>query len=445
MSMVIRNNISALRILNIMNQHSSALTKSMLRLSSGRRINSAADDPSGYAISQRMQVQIRSLDQAARNAQNGMSLLKVSEGAVSSTVDILKTLKEKVLNAANDTNSDADRRIIQKELDQAIDQINDNASVSFNGKTLMDGSLNKQIGTATTSVFTNQKLGTATIAGSALTSLADRNGNTLDIKSTDKIKISFVQNGKTFTTSYDVGNTTLADIFSNATSAAGIAGYGFSGTQQAGSFIGVDATGVSTYTADGTSAFSVAAASSGVTGQISGFTISVSGKDGNIKKSINEKLDGFSESIRAQNRSGDNALSLQIGTKSNQSITTALTDMRAQALGLQGTDPVTGLTKNIDVTTREGANAAISVFDSAIAKALDEQTNIGAVESRLDYTVSNLTTASENLTAAESTIGDVNMAKEIMEYTKHNILMQAAQAMLAQANQSSMSILSLLK
>lgn len=445
MSMVIRNNISALRILNIMNQHSSALTNSMLRLSSGRRINSAADDPSGYAISQRMQVQIRSLDQAARNAQNGMSLLKVSEGAVSSTVDILKTLKEKVLNAANDTNSDADRRIIQKELDQAIDQINDNASVSFNGKTLMDGSLNKQIGTATTSVFTNQKLGTATIAGSALTSLADRNGNTLDIKSTDKIKISFVQNGKTFTTSYDVGNTTLADIFSNATSAAGIAGYGFSGTQQAGSFIGVDATGVSTYTADGTSAFSVAAASSGVTGQISGFTISVSGKDGNIKKSINEKLDGFSESIRAQNRSGDNALSLQIGTKSNQSITTALTDMRAQALGLQGTDPVTGLTKNIDVTTREGANAAISVFDSAIAKALDEQTNIGAVESRLDYTVSNLTTASENLTAAESTIGDVNMAKEIMEYTKHNILMQAAQAMLAQANQSSMSILSLLK
>ena len=445
MSMVIRNNISALRILNIMNQHSSALTKSMQRLSSGRRINSAADDPSGYAISQRMQVQIRSLDQAARNAQNGMSLLKVSEGAVSSTVDILKTLKEKVLNAANDTNSDADRRIIQKELDQAIDQINDNANVSFNGKPLMDGSLNKQIGTATTSVFTNQKLGMATIAGSALTSLADRNGNTLDIKSTDTIKISFVQNGKTFTTSYAVGNTTLADVFSNATSSAGTAGYGFSATQQAGSFIGVDATGVSTYTADGTSAFSVAAASSGVTGQISGFTISVSGKDGNIKKSINEKLDGFSESIRAQNKSGDNALSLQIGTKSNQSSTTALTDMRAQALGLQGTDPVTGLTKNIDVTTREGANAAISVFDSAIAKALDEQTNIGAVESRLDYTVSNLTTASENLTAAESTIGDVNMAKEIMEYTKHNILMQAAQAMLAQANQSSLSILSLLK
>ena len=443
--MVIRNNISALRILNIMNQHSSALTKSMQRLSSGRRINSAADDPSGYAISQRMQVQIRSLDQAARNAQNGMSLLKVSEGAVSSTVDILRTLKEKVLNAANDTNSDADRRIIQKELDQAIDQINDNANVSFNGKPLMDGSLNKQIGTATTSVFTNQKLGMATIAGSALTSLADRNGNTLDIKSTDTIKISFVQNGKTFTTSYAVGNTTLADVFSNATSSAGTAGYGFSATQQAGSFIGVDATGVSTYTADGTSAFSVAAASSGVTGQISGFTISVSGKDGNIKKSINEKLDGFSESIRAQNKSGDNALSLQIGTKSNQSITTALTDMRAQALGLQGTDPVTGLTKNIDVTTREGANAASSVFDSAIAKALDEQTNIGAVESRLDYTVSNLTTASENLTASESTIGDVNMAKEIMEYTKHNILMQAAQAMLAQANQSSLSILSLLK
>ncbi|MFA6850753.1 MAG: flagellin, partial [Selenomonadaceae bacterium] len=151
------------------------------------------------------------------------------------------------------------------------------------------------------------------------------------------------------------------------------------------------------------------------------------------------------ETIRAQNVSGNNALTLQIGTKSNQSITVGLTDMRAQALGLQGTDPITGIVKNIDVTTRDGASVAINVLDNAIQKALDEQTNIGAVENRLQTTINNLTTSSENLTAAESTICDTDMAKEIMEYTKNNILMQASQAMLAQANHSTSSVLSLLQ
>jgi len=445
MAMVIKNNISALNILNTMNKNSRALAKNMQKISSGMKINSAADDPSGYAIAQRMSIEIRSLDQASRNAQEGISSLKVAEGAVSSTLDILKTIKEKVINAANGTNTTADRRTIQKELDQAIDQINDNANVTFNGKTLVDGSMNKTIKTATTTVFTNQSLSTASLAASVLTDLKDRDGNLIDIKSSDTIKVSFVQNGKTVTTSYAVSNTTLASIFAKATAAASTTGYGFNGTLQAGSFIGIDATGVSSYTADGTSAFSVVAASSGTTGQISGFSISISGTDGNVKKAINAKLDAFSETIRAQNVSGNNALTLQIGTKSNQSITVGLTDMRAQALGLQGTDPTTGIVKNIDVTTRDGASVAINVLDDAIQKALDEQTNIGAVENRLETTINNLTTSSENLTAAKSTICDTDMAKEIMEYTKNNILMQASQAMLAQANHSTSSVLSLLQ
>jgi flagellin len=452
MSMVVKNNISALNTLNVMNKNSNALTKSLQKVSSGEKINSAADDASGYAISEKMKVQIRSLDQANQNSQNGSSLLKTAEGAVSSTVDILKTLKEKVVNAANDTNTTSDRQTIQKELNQAIDQINDNANVTFNGKTLVDGSMNKTIKTATTTVFTNQSLATATAAGSALTALADRDGNTLDIKSSDTIKVSFVQNGKTITTSFQVGTANvLSDIFKNADTAATTAagtGYGFNTAStaiQATSFIGIDATGVSTYTADGSSAFSMAAVSHGTTGQISGFSISVTGTDGNVKKSINQKLDDFSETIRAQNTSANNALNLQIGTKSNQSITVGLTDMRAQALGLQGTDSMTGVVKNIDVTTRDNANVAINVMDSAIQKALDEQTNIGSVESRLDYTSSNLTSASENVTSAESTIRDANMASEMTEYTKNNVLMQASQAMLAQANQSTSKVLSLLQ
>jgi len=445
MAMVVKNNIAALNTLNTMTRNNSALTKSLQKVSSGMKINSAADDASGYAISEKMRVQIRSLDQANQNAQNGNSLLKTAEGAVSSTVDILKTLKEKVVNAANDTNTTADRQIIQKELNQAIDQINDNASVTFNGKTLVDGSMNKKIGTATTSAFTNQKLSTATTSTTALSALTDRDGNSLDIKSTDTIKVSFVQNGQTFTTTYAVSTTTLQSIFVNATSAASMTGYGFSTTISQTSSIGVEATGVSSYTADGTAALTVAGASGGTTGQISGFSVSISGTDGNVKKAINEKLDAFSLSIRAQDKSGDNALTLQIGAKSNQSITVGLTDMRAQALGLQGTDGTTGVVKTIDVTTRDNANVAINVMDTAIKKALDEQTNIGSVESRLDYTSSNLTSSSENVQAAESTIRDANMAKEMTEYTKNNVLLQASQAMLAQANQSTSSVLSLLQ
>ena len=152
MAMVVKNNMSAISTLNTLNKNSSALAKSLEKVSSGMKINGAADDASGYAISERMRVQIRSLDQANNNTQSGNSMMKVAEGAVSSTVDILKTLKEKVINAANDTNTDSDRQTIQKELDQSIDQIDDNANVTYNGKYLVDGSHNSKT-TATTTMW----------------------------------------------------------------------------------------------------------------------------------------------------------------------------------------------------------------------------------------------------------------------------------------------------
>ena len=139
MAMVVKNNMSALSALNTLNTNTTALSKSLKKVSSGMKINSAADDASGYAISEKMRGNIRSLNQANANAHNGSSMMKVAEGAVSSTVEILKTLKEKAINAANDTNTDADRQTIQKELDQSIDQIDDNANVTFNGKYLEIG------------------------------------------------------------------------------------------------------------------------------------------------------------------------------------------------------------------------------------------------------------------------------------------------------------------
>ena len=137
--MVIKNNMNAKNSLNSLNKNSKALAKSLTKVSSGMKINSASDDASGFSISEKMRVQIRSLDQAVNNSQNASSLLKVADGALTDTVDILRTMKEKATNAANDSNTNADRAIIQKEIDQLIDQINDNSDIRFNNKVIFDG------------------------------------------------------------------------------------------------------------------------------------------------------------------------------------------------------------------------------------------------------------------------------------------------------------------
>ena len=615
MAMVVKNNMTAINTLNTLNKNSSALSKSLQKVSSGMKINSAADDASGYAISERMRVQIRSLDQANQNTQNGSSMMKVAEGAVSSTVEILKTLKEKAVNAANDSNTDSDRQTIQKELDQSIDQINDNANVTFNGKYLVDGSKNT-LGKATYTALSNQSLKEGTTGETKLTDLAARNGDSLEIHDTDKVTVSYVQGGKTYSTTFNVKDektgkiATLQDIFNkaedidkdseifandananvmkaegtsdvdiankkstvitkkaavddkltelkktgtaadaraaldeavkglkgaleayNATqidaakdiSSANLAalaqddyfagletiagtaiysnisgdtgvtnamkavsdamsawnGVGYAsgasaatmkkagsdatgGAEKAqyaydtaladyranggqahlltGNQVGYAASDDAVYTASGQKAITVTANTAGIGGQISGFNISITDSQGNVKKSANAALDAFGETIRAQNKSEDNAISLQVGASANQSIKVGLTDMRAEALGLQGADGT-----KLNISTQVKANAAINVLDNAIQKALDQQTTIGSVESRLEYTSSNLTTASENVQASESTIRDADMAKEMTNYTKNNVLLQAAQSMLAQANQSSSNVLSLLQ
>ena len=582
MAMVVKNNMTAINTLNTLNKNSSALSKSLQKVSSGMKINSAADDASGYAISERMRVQIRSLDQANQNTQNGSSMMKVAEGAVSSTVEILKTLKEKAVNAANDSNTDSDRQTIQKELDQSIDQINDNANVTFNGKYLVDGSKNT-IGNATYTALSNQSLKEGTTGDTALTDLASRSGDSLEIHSTDKVTVSYVQAGKTHTTTFQVGykdgNTdkihTLqdifnaaedidknSDIFANQANDSVLAAQGIKGndadtikakvktamehkTKEAEAFkaseeeaaqksvtkasiqtlidkynaanagaeitvkaddygsvteftealkadgsytgatagqelndlkaevakmtksgawktadtnytaadrttlqsklltgktVGLAASNDTVDTASGKDAITITANTAGIGGQISGLNISITDSKGNVKKSANAALDAFEEAIRAQNKSDDNAISLQVGAKANQSIKVGLTDMRAEALGLQGADGT-----KLNISTQTKANAAINVLDNAIQKALDQQTTIGSVESRLEYTSTNLTTASENVQASESAIRDADMAKEMTNYTKNNVLLQAAQSMLAQANQSSSNVLSLLQ
>jgi len=441
MAMVVKNNMSAVNTLNILNKNQSALAKSLQKVSSGMKINSAGDDASGYAISERMRVQIRSLDQDNQNTQNGNSMMRTAEGAVSSTVEILKTLKEKAINAANDTNTDEDRRTIQKEINQMVDQIDDNALATYNGKYLVDGSRNAK-GDATCTTLTNNALSTASKWSSALTDLKSRTDESLNIQSTDNVTVSYVRQGRTYTTTFSVGTNGLSDIIKSTAfnGTESLAGDKLVGGTKNQSLVGLDKAKNSVYTADNKTALSISAAGTGTTYQISSFTMSITDNTGAIRKTANNALDAFNERIRAENKSEDNALVLQTGVKANQAIKVSMTDMRSLALGMKGTDGTV-----ISVQTQDKANAAINTLETALQKALDEQANIGAIQARLNYTSSNLTTASENVQNSESTIRDADMAKEMTNYTKNNVLLQAAQSMLAQANQNSSAVLSLLQ
>ena len=425
--------------LNQLDKNDKALAKSLKKVASGMKINSAADDASGFSISEKMRVQINSLDQDYDNAQTGNSMLKVAEGGLQSSVDILRTLKEKVINAANDSNTDEDRATIQKELNQAVDQLDENAGVTYNGKTMLDGSKNNEViapGTRTT--FVNENLDPSASSLTKLTDLKDSSGRSLEIKADSRIEISYVQQGETKTITLDpVANTRLINLVANSTPVENTTSLS---ALQVFNPVGTDRTGSEVNTISGNDALIINAMDPGLDGQIAGLTFNVVEKDGTINKTANSVLNNFYEAIQAEEPSDDNALSFQIGTKSNQTVKIGFSDMRSTALGLRGNDGTT-----LSIGTREKANAAISAVDLALEKVLRQQTTIGAVRSRLDYTASNITTASENTQASESVIRDANMAKEMTDYTKNNVITQAAQSMLAQANQNSSQVLQLLQ
>ena len=458
MAMVVKNNMPAVNTLNTLNKNESALSKSLQKVSSGMKINSAGDDASGMAISERMRVQVRALDQDDTNTKNGSALLRTAEGAVQSTIDILRTLKEKAINAANDTNTEEDRAVIQKEVDHLIDQIDENALTTYNGKYLIDGSRNGLVvgdgGAGTRSTFANMSLATDTSPLDGLTELRRRDGNSLDIHSSDTITVSWTRNGVTYTNSFSpIGTSSLND-------AMGLITNGHASYYRKDAQIGIDEYGRKIYTPDNQPAISIRARTPGVENQIGAITFRVTDSEGRMRKEVNAVLDDFRETVRAQNPSDDNALTLQTGVKANQAVKVGFTDMRSAALGLQsangmgwdrdmttlnaGTE-VVGTGPKIQVTTREAANAAINVFENALVKATDQMVAIGAAQNRLGYTSSNLVTASENVQDSESVIRDSDMAKEMTAYTKNNVLTQSAQAMLAQANQNSSAVLSLLQ
>jgi len=437
MAMVVKNNLSAKNTLNQLDKNNKAAAKDLKKLASGQKINSAGDDASGLSISERMEVQIRGLDQDNENAQNGVSMLKTAEGAVQSTVDILKTLKEKAINAANDTNTDADRATMQKEFDQSIDQLDENANQTYNGQYLIDGSKDHYVPKpGIVNSMTNESLSEDTDIFTSLTDLEDGDGNSLLINTTDRITISYVIDGKTHVASKEVGDITIGTMLD----AVGVRKGDLALKKPINNEVGVNEFGETVYNPSGRVALTFQSQTPGVTGQLAGLTITFEDKYGNMKRHANALFNNFHETIRAKDPSDDNSLDLQVGTKSNQTVRASLTDMRSRALGLRSTDGTP-----ISICTQAYANAAINVLDNALQKALDQQTDIGAIQSRLGFTSSNIVLASENTTNSMSVIRDADMAAEMTNYTKDNVLQQAAQSMLAQANQSSSSVLSLLQ
>ncbi|GLO67382.1 MULTISPECIES: flagellin [Oceanobacillus] len=335
--MIINHNISALNAHRQLGANQGGVQGSLEKLSSGLQINKAGDDAAGLAISEKMRGQIRGLEMATKNAQDGISLIQTAEGALNETHSILQRMRELSVQSSSDTNTEADRAELQKEVDQLAEEITRISSdTEFNTQTLLDGDF------------------------SATFQIGANSGQNISISvgemSSDALKV-----GTQFTSTNDgAGNASITD---------------------------------------GTTTATWQAADSDPAG------------DGSEPATVAGYYDGDTLVLAADQAIADGST----------------------------------VTKGIDISSRDEADAAITTLDAAIQTVSAQRSNLGAVQNRLEHTINNLGTSAENLTAAESRIRDVDMAKEMMEFTKNNILSQAAQSMLAQANQQPQGVLQLLQ
>ena len=410
--MRINSNIAALNTLNQLSKNEKATNSSLAKLSSGLRINSAADDAAGLAISEKMKGQIRGLDKASSNAEDGISMVQTAEGALTETESILQRMRELAVQSASDTNTDEDRTNIQDEMSQLVDEVDRISNTTqFNNKNLIDGSMNGKLAADVANVLTNTALGDGTTDADLLTDLTDDNGANLGIEEGDTIKISWAVDGELHTAEVTVdADTDLASLLSNIS----------------------DGTGA----VDGSGNVDVTANAAGTGGAVEGLTFEVTDAEGNEKSGASDALSSFSESSAAKDaKAVDGRATLQIGANAGQTMKVSIGDMGSDALGI----------KHLDLSTQDGANVAISVIDQATKTVSSQRSYLGAVQNRLEHTINNLNTTSENLNSAQSQIADVDMASEMMTYSKNNVLSQAAQAMLAQANQQPQQVLQLLR
>lgn len=541
--MIINHNIAALNTHRQLTTNTANTNKNIEKLSSGLRINRAGDDAAGLAISEKMRGQIRGLDQASRNAQDGISLIQTAEGALNETHSILQRQREIANQSANGTNTDSDRQALQDEMNQLTSEINRIGNTTeFNTQKLLKGDGQTNLaGTGvakdgflslgkTTHGQASQTLDAiaAGVVGDELT--VTINGQDLSAKltaATATAPLTGDAYAKALQAAIDA-NDTLKGSFTAKADAAGKITIAAVKQEDGGKFDGAQgnmtaakvnntaaagalaSVGTTTYTqASGTLDFSSIAAAdvaklagTGITingeqiefydatkgeykGSAKGVNISGATNGTDVAKAIVDTLGSKIEGVTLKAAAGvltvtatakgeagngisfkdggvqkDFETSFQIGANTGQSMSLAIGDMRASALGITGKAGDAGFTKAntvtdgtnnvsaeaaLNISTKEDASAAIAILDKATATVSSSRSKLGAVQNRLEHTINNLGTASENLTAAESRIRDVDMAKEMMQQTKNNILAQAAQAMLAQANQQPQGVLQLLR
>ena len=429
MSTVVNTNMESIRTLSVLNKNNVGLNKALTKVSTGLKINSAADNASGWAISEKMRERIRSLDQVNQNIQNDQAMVKTAEGGLANTIEILRTMKERALNAANDSNKDTDRAIIQKEIESLANQIDANANVKYNGKALINGNTFKTGGSedGLSSVFILTGL-TEEGGGLALSAMG------VGILSSDQYTISWIKNGVFGSTTGEVGSYALTDILASASEIGGEVGYVAMGAE-IGGVKGADGLAFKSPFAG----WAVYASEAGSESDITYINVQIFGQDGNSKDAATAAINNGWVNVQSGQPQGTGTpLSFRIGEDTSMEV--SFGNMTAQALGLRGTDG-----RVISLTTKEAATAAAGAFDTALNRALEEQTKIGALENRLGYTADNIATATENVQASDSAVRDADMAKEMSDFMRWSVLSQAAQLMLAQAGQNSYSVLNLLQ
>lgn len=453
--MRINNNISAMNTYSRLSSAQSAQSKSLEKLSSGLRINKAGDDAAGLAISEKMRGQIGGLNQAVRNAQDGISLIQTAEGALSETHSILNRMRELGVQSANDTNTLDDRREIQKEVEQLKSEINRiSDSTEFNTQKLLNGSLGAtgaSSNTAVVDITSASGLKAGTYTASVVTA-ATKQTYTGDTFADDAAVDTAFAGTEVITLN------AIAVDTSNITDKASLLAALNEKSSETG-FTASFATNTLTFTANEFGSGKTLSIGGADSGDIGPLTSTVTGADARVtitdSNSVAETITGTGQTVDYRGSElevkgaaattaniivNSGGAALHIGANKDQSMLIDINEMSSRTLG-NATD---GLVKDINVSTQEGANNAIKTLDEAIKSVSAERSKLGAVQNRLDHTINNLTATSENLTAAESRIRDVDMAKEMMTFTKNNILNQAATAMLAQANQMPQGVLQLL-
>lgn len=411
--MVIQHNLTAMNANRNLGVSTGSLSKSAEKLSSGYKINRAGDNAAGLAISEKMRGQIRGLNQASTNAEDGISLIQTAEGALTESHSIIQRMRELAVQSASDTNTDDDRQQIQNEIDELTKEVDRIATTTeFNTKKLLNGDRKGAV---------SQKYGTNKIEGTFNNSLVNIDTTSSNLKSAMKSDVIRIE------------------IANDATS-AGVNTSGMTVKSLHGASSAVTVTSEGKLTISGSLLYKVSenkiftdANSDVVQIDISNYTSLKAGDV--ITITLGEAV--YTEAAKT----GKDALRLQIGANAGQEVSLGINSMKTQDLGIA--DKTTG--NALDVTTQNGASLAVEAYDLAIQKISTERAKLGATQNRLEHTISNLDTSSENLQSAESSLRDTDMADEMTNYSKNNILMQAGQSMLAQANQSTQGVLSLLQ